>query len=121
MRKRNISFFADTFFWYLLYLFPVLAYLFYYNADGYFSATFATFMSDNLGFVFDNTNIIYTTIQDLFGSSGVLPLWTVDSTGISLIVTWFVTVFVVHLVVDFILFIPRLCHKFMDKFYQGDN
>ena len=77
-------------------------------------------MSDNLGFLFDNTNIVFTTVQDLFGSSGVLPLWTADSTGIALIVTWFVTVFVVHLAVDFILFIPRLCHKFMGKCYQED-
>lgn len=113
-------FFADTFFWYLLYLFPVLAYLVYYFAEGYTSATFAGFMSQNLGFVFDSSNIIFVTIQDLFGSSGVLPLWSTDSTGITLIVTWFVTVFVVHLAVDFILFIPRLCHKFMDKCYQGD-
>lgn len=120
MRKKTITHLADTFFWYLLYLFPVLAYLVYYLADGYTTVTFASFMSQHLGFIFDSSNIIFVTVQDLFGSTGVLPLWTVDSTGIALIVTWFVTVFVVHLATDFILFIPRFCHKLMNKAYQGD-
>lgn len=120
MRKRTVNHLADTLFWYLLYLFPVLAYLVYYTADGYTAATFATFMSNNLGFVFDSSNVVFNTIQDLFSSSGVLPLWSAESTGITLIVTWFVTVFVVHLVVDVILFIPRLCHKYMGKCYQEE-
>lgn len=120
MRQKTISHLADTMFWYLLYLFPVLAFLIYYLSEGFTAVTFATFMSKNLGFLFDNSNIIFNTVQSLFGSDGVLPLWTADSTGISLIVTWFVTVFVTHLAVDFILFVPRLCHKYMNKAFQGD-
>lgn len=120
MRKKTISYLADTWFWYLLYLFPVVAYLFYFFADGYTTTTFVTFMTNNLGFVFDSTNVVFTTVQSLFGSDGVLPLWSADSTAITIMVTWFVTVFLVHLAVDFILFIPRLAHKYLNYFYQGD-
>lgn len=120
MRKRSISYFADTWFWYVLYALPVLCYLFFYLAHGADCVPFATFMSDNLGFVFDSQNIVFTTIQDLFGSAGVLPLFSSDSTALSLIVTWFVTVFLVHLAIDFILFIPWFAHRFLGECYMGE-
>lgn len=116
MRKRNVDHIADTVFWYLLYSLPFLAYLFmFFTAN---SVPFTQFFTDNLGFVFSSSNPVFSALSQLFGSDGVLPLFANDS--FIIIATWFISVFVVHLAVDIILFIPRFCHKFLSKSTQGD-
>lgn len=116
MRKRTISTLADTLFWYILYALPVLAYL--VTLIHFPAVPIATYFTDNLGFVFSDTNPIFTALSQLFGSDGLLPFFANDS--FITIVTWFCTVFVVHLAVDVVLFIPRFCHKLINKATQGD-
>lgn len=67
---------------------------------------------------FTENNFIYTTILDLFGEYGVFNL-ALDK-GIYLYFSWFIGVYLMHLFVDFLLFIPRLCHKWLKEFTQGD-
>lgn len=67
---------------------------------------------------FTENNFIYTTISNLFGINGVFNL-ALDK-GIYLYFSWFIGVYLMHLFVDFILFIPRLCHKWLKEFTQGD-
>lgn len=67
---------------------------------------------------FTENNFIYTTISNLFGVNGVFNL-ALDK-GIYLYFSWFIGVYLMHLFVDFILFIPRLCHKWLKEFTQGD-
>lgn len=111
MRKRSMLNLADTLFWYLIYLLPVLMYLI--NAVNHDVTTFESFMTTILGFVFTSDNIIYTALIALLGTDGILPLFT--SQAPLLMVTWFASMVLVHLFIDFIVFIPRLCHKWLGK------
>lgn len=120
MRKRTISNFADTIFWYLVYMLPLIAYLLYLIAEPASGTSLVSFTSffDVIGIGFVSDNIVITALKDLFGAGGILPLFSSDVPFI--IFGWFICTFICHLAVDFILFIPRLCHKFFNKFYQGD-
>lgn len=120
MRQRTVNHVADTIFWYLIYFLPVIAYLLFILAEPSTGTTAVDMISffNNVGFTFNDTNIIFSTLTSIFGSGGVLPLFTTNT--VIYILTWFVSVFLCHLLVDFVLFIPRLCHKFMKKFTQGD-
>lgn len=120
MRKRTISNLADTIFWYLVYLLPVIGYLFYLIAEpssGTILVSFESFFT-NIGLGLVSDNVVVSTLKDIFGTGGVLPLFTTDTPFI--IFGWFVCTFITHLAVDSLLFIPRLAHKWMNKFTQGD-
>ena len=116
MRKRTVNFLADTIFWYLIYFLPVVAWLLFLIAEPSSTTTpidFATFMS-SIGFGFVNDNIIITSLSGLFGSGGVLPIFSSNTP--LLIFTWFICAIIVHLAVDFLVFIPRLAHKWLNTF-----
>lgn len=121
MRKKTVNHVADTIFWYLIYFLPVIAFLLYMLAEPASGlgtvATFENFLT-TIGFSFVTDNIVYTTLSSLFGVGGVLPLFSTSAP--IFIFTWFVSVFICHLAVDFLLFIPRLAHKYMKKFTQGE-
>lgn len=117
MRKRTITNIADTIFWYSLYFLPVLVYvLSIISPNGITGATldFAVFIENYP--VFTNYNIIYTTLVEIFGVNGVMPLL---GNSVLLVFSWFVSVYIIHLAVDFLLFIPKLCHKFMNDYTEG--
>ncbi len=116
MRKRTIAHIADTLFWYLLYALPLLMYLI--NAVRHDTVPFVTFMTDNLGFMFSATNPFLTALNEIFGSAGILPLFTSDAA--LYLACWFISMLIVHLLVDFVVFIPRLAHKWLNKATQGD-
>ncbi len=117
MRKKSVSNLFDTIFWYLLYFLPVLLYILSFVSRFITAIPALPAFFDSVGIVFKD-NIIYTTLIGIFGDGGVFPLFGSD--GPFLIFTWFVSVFLIHLAVDFLLFIPRLAHKYMDKFCQND-
>lgn len=78
------------------------------------------FMTGN-GFNILSSGLIYSCLDELFGSAGILPLFSVGDNGVMLYMTYFVSCMLLHLAVDFLLFIPRIAHKFMDKFtLNGD-
>lgn len=118
MRKRTVKCIADTIFWYILYFLPVVVYLLYLFVEpGTGSATAiismeSIFNSVGLGIVADN--VIISSLSSIFGASGTLPLFSTNTPFI--IFTWFISVYIVHLAVDFLLFIPRLAHKWMDTY-----
>lgn len=119
MRKKTVDHCADTLFWYLLYLFPVLGYMLYLFVEPGTGATllsFETFCS-NIGVSFFTDNIVLSSLTSIFGVEGVLPLF--NSSAPFIMFTWFVCVFIAHLAVDFLLFIPRLAHKWLRGFYDG--
>lgn len=120
MRKRTVANLADTIFWYLVYMLPVIGYLLYLIAEPASGTSLVSFSSffDTIGIGFVSDNLIITTLKGIFGTGGIFPLFSTDTPFI--IFGWFICSFILHLAVDFILFIPRLCHKWFDKFYQGD-
>lgn len=111
MRKRNIKCLFDNIFWYLLYLLPVIAYLLSVFRDGSSSASFLSFF-ENFG-VPVLGDVVSNALNGIFASGGVLPL---NGANVAIpVLSWFVSLMIIHLAIDFLLFIPRLAHKFMNK------
>ena len=115
MRKKTIKELFDNVFWYLVYLMPLFLMLLYWVKTG--SISLVNCMSDaGLGILTNNP--IYTSLNDIFGASGVLPLFA--SADLIAFGTYFCSCFILHLLVDFVLFIPRLCHKWLNEFGGND-
>lgn len=123
MRKKSIKYLADTIFWYLIYFLPVILYGVYllHGSESGTILSFNQFITTN-EFGLSSTNIVLTTINSLFGASGILPLFSSASGFYApvFIGTWFVNTYLLHLVIDVILFIPRWGHRMMDKFCKED-
>lgn len=115
MRKKTLKCLFDNVFWYLIYLLPLILLVVYWCKTGAISVVGA--MNDaGLGII--TTNPVYTSLNGIFGADGVVPFFA--SPDIIAYGSYFVCVFIFHLAVDFLLFIPRLCHKWMN-FLGGDG
>lgn len=143
MRKRTIRNIADHLFWFLVAILPLILFVIDAYRNGAIAKAVAgvqvsdTILNDwlvSLGeFIVPlsdsfevfmnsliNTNgVIYTALNGLFGAGGALPLFG-SNTSLLLFLTWFCTVEIAHLAVDFIVFIPRLCHKWQEKLTQNE-
>lgn len=66
-----------------------------------------------------SNSFLYQTFATLFGCNlddGVFGILSISANGfIPFYATWLVTVNLLHIAVDFILIIPRVCKKFLDK------
>lgn len=116
MRKKTIEFIFDNVMWYFLYLLPVFILLFFIVRSGELITFSALF--DSLGLTFFNDNLILTTLTNMFGAGGILPFF--QTNDILIYMSYFICVLIIHLFVDFLVFIPRLAHKWLNKFYGGD-
>lgn len=116
MRSKTLKDIFDDLFWYSLYMLPLICLCFVVCRTGEFIGLSTALTSLGLGLLVDNP--ILSTISQIFGSGGILPFFV--SSDILVYVSYFICVFIVHLLVDFVLFIPRLCHKWTKKLYQGD-
>lgn len=117
-KKKVLLTLIDKVFWLLIMLIPVLAYLIMpigYSIGGGSETVTAlpTFAQALTQFGINDSNIIYGALNDLFGSTGILPLFASDS-ALLLYFTYLVIIELVHLFIDFLVFIPRIAHKFMD-------
>jgi len=117
MRKRTITFLTDKIFWYLIYSLPLLLILLVSFRSGTVDSISSLLSAG--GFTLSPDNLIYTTLLSLFGSSGVMPLFS--DTGFIMLATWFVSTFIVHIAVDIVLWVPRFCHMLLSKSNQGDE
>lgn len=117
LRKRTISNLADQIFWLLVALMPLVLYGIQFLAYELtaVSSDLPTFLEYMQNFGLSTTSVCYTALQELFGSTGVLPLFASGDNAVVLFLSYFVTVQIVHLAVDFLLFIPRLSHKWLEK------
>lgn len=112
MTKKNVFHLVDVIFWLLIAVFPILAYLVVYAGKGEI-VTFANFLT-SLGFGLNTSSPIYTTLNTIFGvGGGILEL--VSDTGILLYATYFITIMLLHFIIDFLLVIVRWGHKLLDK------
>lgn len=112
MRKRNAKWLFDNIFWYALYLLPVLLMLLFVGKESVTTFNIDSFVQ-SLGLQYTDNNIVYGVLKDLFGTNGILPL--VDSVGVLSILAYYANILIVHLGVDTLLALPKLCHKFMDE------
>lgn len=116
MRQRTLKSFFDKFFWFIVSAMPLIYYAFSFLSRAYTPVPLDQFFSV-LGVKVEST-LVYGTLLDLFGTGGICPLF--DSPEIFSIMAWFVNVQLIHLAVDFLLFIPRLAHSFMDRWCTRD-
>lgn len=117
MRKKTVNRFFDTAFWYILYFLPVIAFILVAFRTGEL-VTLSTAMS-TCGLDILLTNPVMTSLNQIFGADGILPFF--QNADLINFFTYFISVFICHIFVDFLLFIPRLAHKWMNKFCQGDE
>lgn len=136
MRKKTQKHFFDNLFWYAVYLAPLIIALFGminsvapYLTDVGFENHFSNWSwydcySGQLygvltEFGFGNGNLLIDAFNQLFSNSGILPLCDANN-AIFAYMSYFVTMVLVHLAVDFLLFIPRIAHKFLNAFTKED-
>ena len=80
--------------------------------------TFEQMMTEKLGFFTSTENVIFTSINDIFGPSGTLPILTEDLTAY---LTYYIIIEIAHLCVDVLLFIPRIAHSWMDAYTRKNS
>lgn len=125
MRKRNLPYFIDGIFWLIMWLLPVLFYMFNYLAydiavSGISIASFSDFIVNNFGISINSE--IYTTLTTIFTDNNYLGV--IDSTISNSLILYTIYIFfieLIHIFVDVILFVPRFAHNFIAKFQEVGN
>lgn len=129
MRTRKISDTRfsqklDKIFWFIISFLPVFSWLLYLygyvhlNVDpGTSVIRFSNWLQSNFLIVNLASNPFYSVLSRIFGSGGAFPLF--DTNALSIFV-WFLTVEIIHVCFDVIVFIPRLAHKWISKAVQDD-
>ena len=120
MRKKTISNLAEHIMWGIILLLPLLMWLISplgYSIGG--GSDVSSLDLPSLTSIFEQfglytNNVIYNSFSDLFGPDGILPFFTTNSAFL-LYAFYFVMVEVLHLVIDCLVFIPRLAHKWLNK------
>lgn len=111
MRYSKFIKIIDTLFWWIIYALPVLVWLISLSTD---TPVFTDLLSViNQGF--SNNSVIYDSLYKTIGQGSLIDLPLIGDAQLQLFV-WFISANVLHLFVDFILFIPRLCHNWLEKF-----
>lgn len=113
MTKRTFHYITESC-WLLLAIMPIILYLCMGRTGGGTLESFMTVMTEKLNFI-NTDNVIYTTIKGVFGSDGTLPIM---NDGLILYATYFCVVELVHLIVDVIIWIPRLAQEWLTAFQK---
>lgn len=124
MRKRNFKFYIDKVIWAVIVLLPLILYAI--NLLSYRLTSASETLPSLYQYLVDfgctsETNIVYTAITSIFGngSDSILSLFGSNSPML-VYFTYFISVEILHLFVDFICFIPRLSHKWLSSLW-GQN
>lgn len=123
MRKRTIKYISDKLLWLIAMLMPLI-YCLVVNLH-FTEANDPIYLSDIFvesayGFGMLQNNMILEVINGMFGSAGVMPLWSNDS-YIPYFITYLCTIVLVQLVFDIIMFIPKLAHKYLHAWTQDEE
>lgn len=120
--RTRFSYKIDKLFWFFVQIFPLMCFTVYCIAgtrgNEVVVPTFNSFLI-KLGLNYQQGNVFYNVLAQLFGSNGVFPLF-VDSGGVILYLTYVLTMEVLHVCFDVLVFIPRLAHKWISKAVQDD-
>lgn len=119
MRKKTIKYGIDKILWLFLMLLPLLLFAIQAHHFGIESMTILDVFQSSLGF--DLTDgIIVDAVNAFIGPNGYVPL--IDSINIiPYYIQWLCIVVIVQLVYDFLMFIPKIAHKYMHKFTQDEE
>lgn len=118
MNKRTFHYITEAG-WLFLALLPAILYLVAArNTGGADMLTFSQMMDEKLGFFTSNENVIFTSINDIFGPTGTLPILTESLTAY---LAYYIVIEIAHLCVDVLLFIPRIAHSWMDAYTRKNS
>lgn len=125
--KKTTSRFAfklDKFFWFVISFFPLFSWLIYLFSSSSCTTsplTFYAWLDQYFGFMGQiQKSVIYSTFYQIFSITSVTSLFPALSTSLMAFFTYLVTIEIVHVVYDIIIFIPRLAHKWISKAVQDD-
>lgn len=116
MRKRTVNYLAETVFWNVIYFIPIIAYLILLWQGGI--TTFGC-VFDTIGLNIAENSTAFSSLASIFGTDGILPLFA--NSDLLVFFAYYINVSIAHIFVDFILFIPRIAKKWMNKFTQGEE
>lgn len=114
----------DKIFWFVISFLPVFSWLLYLYGYVHLNTDpstgiirFSNWLQSNFLIVTFDSNPFYSVLSRIFGPGGAFPLF--DANALSIFV-WLLTVEVIHVCFDIIVFIPRLAHKWISKAVQDD-
>lgn len=125
-KTGNTRFFykLDKIFWFIISLFPLFSWLIYlFSFSGYAASplTFYVWLEQNFAFMGQvSHSAIYSTLYQIFSITSIASLFPALSTSLMAFFTYLITVEIVHVIYDVIIFIPRLAHKWISKAVQDD-
>lgn len=108
MRKRTIKCLVDEIFWSLIYILPLIAMALVTYRTGAFVGVSESMSA--IGFNIVENNFVFTCLNNIFGANGIVPLLSSD---ILSFLSYFVCAWLIHLAVDFLLWLPRWFHSLM--------
>lgn len=104
MKRNNLR----KILWYLILALPILAYLFAMLSG--INTTFSDVCSQFALPV--NDSIVGSTLVDIFGANGILPLVTANFMAYF---NYFVGVELIHIAIDILLFLPKFCQRAFER------
>lgn len=122
--NTRYSYKLDKIFWFIISFFPLFSWLIYLFSFSSYTAsplTFYAWLEQNFDFLGQISNsVIYSTLYQIFSITSVNSLFPVLSTSLIAFFTYLITVEIVHVIYDVMIFIPRLAHKWISKAVQDD-
>lgn len=122
--NTRYSYKLDKIFWFIISFFPLFSWLIYlFSFSSYTGSplTFYAWLEQNFAFMGQISNsVIYSIFYRIFSITSVDSLFPVLSTSLMAFFSYLVTVEIVHVIYDVIVFIPRLAHKWISKAVQDD-
>lgn len=121
MRKRTVNFLFDKLIWSVLAFLPVIAYLFYMltfekSAQGVtFNPNFDTFIKTSFGGNMGDHTIWYSLAYSMEKFLYELGIAIPELNPLFFSMTWLILVELFHIIVDTLLFLPRLIKKILVK------
>lgn len=112
MTKRTFHYLTECG-WLFLALLPLFLYLaIVCNSSVTDYPSFLQFFNDKFPLFLYN-NFIFTAISSIFGPNGSMPIF---NDVVVLYLAYYIVINLAHLIVDVLLFIPRLAHGWMSAF-----
>lgn len=120
----------DSLFWWILRLLPlffILLMLWGHARNGTTDTYANGDVFNKFGYVFRSWawgwegSPIYKGLRAVFcGPNAFLPITSSPDSDFLLYFTYLINLELIHIMVDFLLFIPRLCHKWLNVWTQSD-
>lgn len=122
--NTRFSYKLDKIFWFIISFIPLFSWLVYLFSFSSYTAsplTFLAWLDQYFGFLGQiSQSVIYSTLYQIFSITSVSSLFPSLPVSLMAFFTYLITVEIIHVIYDVIVFIPRLAHKWISKAVQDD-